>query len=66
MLECIIKCWCVGALYDASGGYDVPFLVSGLLMTVSGAMLYIFPCLPSYTHRVHLVVAEARLKQQHP
>ena len=39
--------------------------VSGLLMTVSGAMIYIFPCLLCYRHRVHLVLAEAILKQQH-
>lgn len=37
-----------GMMFDLSGSYYTPFLVNGLLITVSGLVLYVCFCLPSY------------------
>ena len=32
-----------GALYDVSGSYVIPFVVSGAEVTLSGALLFVIP-----------------------
>lgn len=55
---------CEGALYDLTGSYDVPFGVNGLLIAISGAIIYLYYCMPAYRRRCKVVAAEARQKEE--
>lgn len=59
----LVRCWHVtGAMYDYTGNYNVPFAVNGLLIAISGAMIYCYYCMPVYHQRCKAVAAEARKK----
>lgn len=47
-VACLVGPPFAGMMFDLSGSYYAPFLVNGLLITVSGLMLYVCFCLPSY------------------
>lgn len=49
-------------MYDATGNYDVPFGVNGMLIALSGAMIYTYYCMAAYRRRCKVVAEEARKK----
>ena len=38
----------MGFMYDALGSYHLPFLFTGAMIAISGAMCFFIPCFKSY------------------